>query len=108
MNMINQTISIELNRDENLNVVLTDTIRCGGMSPKNCGLIEGQGLCIEVPWMEIPLFAGDQMVLRIYVSDPEDNYIDAEILQCEYSEFEGCICRLHKESFTVYTWIAGD
>ena len=115
----NHIVSIEMLREENLTVFPTSEIEGVGYSEypkdgKELGLVESNyivpareqwGLKVRTPHIELPLDEGDQLILRILAADDEDDYVDAEIVQCEFSEFEGDLCRLHKESFQVYTFL---
>lgn len=115
----NHVVSVEMIRDENLVVFPTNEIKFAGYNkyPKDeyeLGLVESNyiapareqwGLKVRTPHLELPLDEGDQLIIRILAADDQDDYVDAEIVQCEYSEFEGDLCRLHKESFQVYTFL---
>jgi len=115
----NHMVSIEMDRDETLIVFPTSKIEFAGYNKYSKDahelgvMVEGQpqiaseqwGLKVRTPHHELPLDEGDQLVLRILACDSEDCWVDAEIVQCEYSEYEGDLCRLHKESFTVYTFL---
>lgn len=115
----NHMVSIEMLRDETLIVFPTSEIEFAGYNkyPKDgmeLGLVECNcitpaseqwGLKVRTPHIELPLDEGDQLVLRILAADDEDDYVDAVVVQCDFSEFEGDLCRLHKESFQVYTFL---
>lgn len=118
-NFDNHVVAVEMIRDETLIVFPTDKIEFAGYNkyPKDgyeLGLVESNyitpacecwGLRVHTPHQELPLDEGDQLVLRVLACDDEDDWVDAEIIQCEFSEYETNLCRLRKDSFQVYTFL---
>lgn len=111
-----EKLLIQFDEDANIGVVLTDTITFQGCNPRpndgiEYGLVnnnggigsanERWGIVVDAPSMEIPIFADEQMVIRVLEAEAHDNWIDCEIVESEYSEFEDMLCRIPKAAITI-------
>jgi len=91
---------IEFTEDTHLDLIITETIRYQGVSqrPFNglecCGVSEQWGLRVEVPYLQIEFWKGNQLQVRILESREEDNYMTVDIVAVPEHQEHGFIGQL--------------
>lgn len=120
MSLEQAIVQIVFVEDAEIGVLHNDEISYWGTSPRpedgnELGLVECNyitpacercGIVVDTKWDTIPIFEEERMTIRVLEASADDDWVDCILNETEYSEYEGMLARIPKESIKIISWVS--